>query len=326
MKAVRLAEARRLELVEMDRPEPGPGEALLRIEACGVCGSDLTSFKLGLSSGVLGHEVAATVEVGADGFSPGDLVTIDPKLPCGECAECRAGRENRCIDTLTKQTFEPGGFAEWAVAPASILTRLPDGLAPEVGALAEPLSVAVHAVAQARVQPGGTVLVSGLGSIGLLTVVALKAAGAGTILAVEPSPERRELGEMLGATRTAASAGEALSQFDRVATLIECSGRGEALARAIDLTAGGGRIVLAGIPVAEVTFVPVFLITREITLTGSICATRDEFAEAVALLPSHPELADITQPRLGLDDVPAAFEAIAEGHVYPGKPLVTPRI
>lgn len=324
MRAVALAEAHRLELVELDRPQPGADEVLLRIEACGICGSDLSSYKLGLSSGVLGHEVAARVETAAGGFAAGELVTIDPKLPCGACEDCRAGRENRCVDALTRQSFRPGGFSEWAVAPAQILSRVPDGVPPAVAALTEPLSVAVHAANQAQVPPGGTVLVSGLGSIGMLAVVALKAAGAGRILAVEPSPERRELGELLGVAESAANAGEALRRFDRVPAVVECSGRPEALARAIDLTGPGGRIVLAGIPVAEVTFVPVFLITREIVLTGSITSTRAEFARALDLLPQHPELESIVTPRLGLHEVPEAFGRIADGHVYPGKPVVVP--
>lgn len=318
MRAVSLTEAHRLELVEIQRPEPEPGEVLLHIEACGICGSDLTSYKLGLFTGVMGHEVAARVE------GTGQLVTIDPKLPCGSCADCLSGHENRCIATLTAQTFRPGGFTEWAVAPASILSPVPAGVPAEVGALTEPLAVAVHAASQAQVVPGGTVLVSGLGSIGLLAVVALKAAGAGRILAVEPSAERRELGELLGVAESAATAGEALRRFDRLPAVVECSGRPEALAAAINLTDSGGRIVLAGIPVAEVTFVPVFLITREIELTGSITSTRAEFARALELLPRHPELASIVAPRLRLEDVPDAFAQMAAGHVHPGKPMVVP--
>lgn len=305
-----------MEVVDIEPPEPRAGEVLVHIEACGICGSDLTSYKLGLFAGVLGHEVAARVD------GTGELVTIDPKLPCGTCADCAGGHENRCLATLTGESFRPGGFAELAVAPESILSRVPPGVPAEVAALTEPLSVAVHAVNQAQLEPGETVLVSGLGSIGLLAVVALRAAGAGRILAVEPSAERRELGGLLGVAESAASAGEALRRFDRVPVVVECSGRPEALGRAIELTDAGGRIVLAGIPVAEVTFVPVFLITREIVLTGSITSTRAEFAQALQLLPEHPELASIVSPRLRLDEVPDAFEQMAAGHVFPGKPIV----
>src|SRR5579872_597140 len=161
-----------MRLVELDRPEPGEDEVLLRVVACGVCGSDVSSYKLGLSAGVMGHEIAARLEPG------GQLVTIDPKAPCGDCEECASGHENRCIDTLTKGVLRPGGYAEWLVAPRKVVHEVSGGLAPEVAALTEPLSVAVHAVARSEIRPGTPALVVGLGSIGLLTAVALKEAGA----------------------------------------------------------------------------------------------------------------------------------------------------
>src|SRR5438270_6191369 len=201
MRAVELARAHEMHLVEMEKPEPGPGEVLVRIEACGVCGSDVSAYKLGLWSGVMGHEIGATVEAlgaGVEGLAPGDAVAINPKLPCGECADCRSGHENRCIDTLTKPVLRPGGYAEWLAAPVKLVALLPDGLPADLGALAEPLSVAVHAAGRAEVRPGGPAMVVGLGSIGLLTVVAVKAAGAGPIYAIEPNAARRELGLSLG--------------------------------------------------------------------------------------------------------------------------------
>lgn len=304
-----------MRLVELDRPEPGPDEVLLQVVACGVCGSDVSSYKLGLSAGVLGHEIAGRI----DGTGP--LATIDPKLPCGECADCRAGHENRCIDTLTKGTIRPGGYAEWLVAPRRLVFELPPGVAPEVAALAEPLSVAVHAVARSEIAAGAPALVVGLGSIGLLTVVALRAAGAGEIYAVEPHPARRELGLALGVKQVVGSAGEARTRLDRVATVIECSGRPDALQGAVDMADSGGTVVLAGIAVAEVTFVPVFLVTRELRLLGSITSTHADFRRALELLPEHPELGGISTP-FTLAALPALFERLAAGDLPPAKPLL----
>jgi threonine dehydrogenase-like Zn-dependent dehydrogenase len=315
MKAVELVEAHEMRLVEIDRPEPAEGELLLRVEACGVCGSDVSSYKLGLGAGVMGHEIAARIE------ATGALTTIDPKLPCGECADCRSGHENRCIDTLTKGTIRPGGYAEWLVAPRDLVFEVPAGVAPQVAALAEPLSVAVHAVGRSEIAPGSPALVVGLGSIGLLTVVALRAAGAGDIYAIEPNPARRELGVHLGVKQVAGSAGEARTRLDRVPTVIECSGRPDALQSAIDMADSGGTIVLAGIAVAEVTFVPVFLVTRELRVLGSITATHADFRRALELLPEHPELADISTP-FTLQELPALFERIANGDLPPAKPLL----
>ncbi len=327
MRAVSLAEAHRLELVELDRPEPGPGELLVRVEACGLCGSDLSTYKLGLGSGVLGHEIGGVVEElgdGVTGFATGDRVCLDPKIPCGACADCLSGHENRCIDTLTGQSFRPGGYAEWLVAPARILAHIPDGVPTEVGALAEPLSVAVHAVGRTRLRPGEPALVVGLGSIGMLTVIALRAAGAGPIFAIEPLEERRALGIELGVERAVASAGAARTSLDRVPVVVEASGRPEAVQIAIDMADSGGRVAMAGIAVAEVPMVPVFLITRELELLGSICATRDEFMEAVSLLPAFPELAAIISTRLRLADLPGAFASLAEGHYVGGKAIAVP--
>lgn len=316
MRAVELVEAHEMRLVELDQPEPGPGEVLLRVEACGVCGSDVSSYKLGLSSGVMGHEIAGRLEGGA-------LAAIDPKVPCGQCEDCRSGHENRCIDTLTKPVLRPGGYAEWLVAPRELVYELPPQVPPQVGALAEPLSVAVHAVSRSEIKAGTPALVVGLGSIGLLTVVALRAAGAAPILAVEPNAARRALGERLGVERVVASAGQARTGLDRVPVVIECSGRPDALQTAIDMADSGGTVVLAGIAVAEVTLTPVFLITRELRVVGSITATHDDFRRAVELLPQHPELAEITTP-VGLEELPELFERLAAGEVPPAKPLVVP--
>jgi (R,R)-butanediol dehydrogenase / meso-butanediol dehydrogenase / diacetyl reductase len=315
VKAVQLVEAHQMQLVELGRPEPDEGQVLLRVEACGVCGSDVSAYKLGLGAGVLGHEIAARVE------ATGALATIDPKLPCGECADCRSGHENRCIDTLTKPTIWPGGYSEWLVAPRELVFELPAGTAPEVAALAEPLSVAIHAAARSEISAGSPALVVGLGSIGLLTVVALRAAGAGDIYAIEPNPARRELGLHLGVKEVVGTAGEARTRLDRVPTVIECSGRPDALQGAIDMADSGGTVVLAGIAVAEVTFVPVFLITRELRVLGSITATHADFRRALELLPLHPELADISTP-FTLEELPALFERLASGDLPPAKPLL----
>ena len=317
MRAVELVEAHEMRLAELERPEPGDGEVLLRVLACGVCGSDVSSYKLGLSSGVMGHEIAARLEPG------GQLVTIDPKQPCGHCEECRSGHENRCIDTLTKGVLRPGGYAEWLVAPRNLAHEVPAGLEPEVAALAEPLSVAVHAVARSEIRPGAPALVVGLGSIGLLTVVALKEAGAGPILAVEPHPERRELGALLGVEHIVGSAGEARTRLDRVPVVIECSGRPEALQTALDMADAGGTVVLAGIAVAEVTITPVFLITRELRVLGSITSTYADFDRAVEMLPRHPGLAGIGMP-VRLEELPDLFSRLAAGDVPGRKPIVVP--
>lgn len=328
MRAVSLVEAERLQVVEMPAPEAAAGEVLIRVWACGICGSDLTSYKRGLFIGVPGHEVAGVVEsvgTGVEGWQPGDRAVLQPGGGCGECDQCRAGDYHRCIESLTGSgTTRPGGYAELMAARASRLRRLPEGLAPEVACLAEPLSVALHGIRRVGLKAGEDAMVLGLGSIGLLSVAALRWLGAGRVFGVDPVEIRRELATGLGADSVFARSTEARAAVDGTPLVLECSGRPEAIQQAIDLALHGGRVVLLGIALAEVTVVPVFWITREITVTGSINSQFEDFEAALRLLAARPEVANIVTKRVGLGEVPATFEEL----LHPagvGKVVIDPR-
>lgn len=328
MRAVSLVEAERLEVVEMPAPEAEAGEVLIRVWACGICGSDLTSYKRGLFIGVPGHEVAGVVEsvgTGVEGWQPGDRAVLQPGGGCGECDQCRAGDYHRCIESLTGSgTTRPGGYAELMAARADRLRRLPEGLAPEVACLAEPLSVALHGIRRVGLKAGEDAMVLGLGSIGLLSVAALRWLGAGRVFGVDPVEIRRELATGLGADSVFARSTEVRAAADGAPLVLECSGRPEAIQQAIDLALHGGRVVLLGIALAEVTVVPVFWITREITVTGSINSQFEDFEEALRLLAARPEVANIVTRRVGLGEVPATFEEL----LHPagvGKVVIDPR-
>jgi threonine dehydrogenase-like Zn-dependent dehydrogenase len=328
VRAVSLVEAERLEVVEMPAPEAAAGEVLIRVWACGICGSDLTSYKRGLFIGVPGHEVAGVVEsvgAGVDGWQPGDGAVLQPGGGCGECDQCRAGDYHRCIESLTGSgTTRPGGYAELMAARASRLRRLPEGLAPEVACLAEPLSVALHGIRRGGLTAGEDAMVLGLGSIGLLSVAALRWLGAGRVFGIDPVEIRRELASGLGADSVFARSTEARAAVDGAPLVLECSGRPEAIQQAIDLALHGGRVVLLGIAVAEVTVVPVFWITREITVAGSINSQFEDFEEALGLLAARPKVANIVTKRVGLGEVPSTFEEL----LHPagvGKVVIDPR-
>src|ERR1700692_3790168 len=181
MRAVKLLETHHLELVQIPAPEAAPGEVVIRVEGCGICGSDLTSYKVGLfTDTVPGHEIAGIIDSVGDGVVGGGArapAGLDPKIPWGVCDDCRKGASYRCAMALTAGIgfARDGGFAELVAAPASLLHRLPAALALEHACLVEPLSVAIHAVDRARLQPDDPVVVIGLGSIGLLTVATLRA-------------------------------------------------------------------------------------------------------------------------------------------------------
>src|SRR5580700_1292389 len=247
MRAVRLVEAHHLELVDLAAPEPMPGEVVLRVDGCGICGSDLTSYKVGLfTDAVPGHELAGVVNSvgdGVTGWAAGDTAVVDPKLPCRVCDDCRAGASYRCAMALTAGIgfARDGGFAELVAVPSSQLYRLPPGLALEHACLVEPLSVAIHGVERTRLHAGDAAVVIGLGPIGLFTVATLHARGIGPIIGVDPVSDRRNLALDLGAATVVAELREVRSHVGPTRAVIECSGYAPLLHAAADLVAPGGR-------------------------------------------------------------------------------------
>ena len=217
-------------------PVPGPGEVLVQIRTVGICGSDVHWYADGKLGGatvteplVLGHEAAGVVaQVGPDvtALSPGDRVCLEPGVPCGKCDYCRSGRYNVCrgvrfLGTPRGGTVH-GAFREYVTHPAAYTFKLPEGVDLESGALVEPFSIGIHSCRQAGVTLGQRVLIYGAGPIGLATLLAARAAGAGEVWVTEPREDRLELARNLGAT-TAVSSSEDVpsSAFDVV---FECAG------------------------------------------------------------------------------------------------------
>lgn len=314
MQAVRLTGPRRLDLIELPDPEPGEGEAVLRVSACGICGSDLSCYKTGLYSGsVLGHEFAGVVETvgpGVDGFSAGQQVLVDPKTPCGRCADCAGGAEYRCAVGLTTGPggTRDGALAELVAVPVSCFHPMPAGLPIENACLVEPLSVAIHGIERAGgVAAGEDAVVVGLGPIGLLTVAALRAKGAGTITGVDPVEVRRELALKLGADRVGEATPAAPSG---VPLVFECTGLPELLQEATNLAAAGGRVSLLGVPVGESNVMALPWVAREVSVIGSISSSTEDFLEAAELLTREPAIASIITRRISIEEVPEAFETL----------------
>jgi threonine dehydrogenase-like Zn-dependent dehydrogenase len=331
MRAVKLLDAHHLELVELPEPEAAPGEVVLRVDGCGICGSDLTSYKVGLFTGTVpGHEMAGVIDAVGDGVTEwhaGDEAVIDPKIPCGVCDDCRSGAGHRCAMALTAGIgfARDGGFAERVAAPAALLHRVPAGLALEHACLVEPLSVAIHGVERARLHPGDAAVVIGLGSIGLLTVATLRAQAVGPIIGVDPVADRRRLALDLGADAAVAELREVRGVIAPPPAVIECSGYAPLLHAAADLVAPGGRLVLVGVPFGESTVVPLMWVTREIEIVGSIASDGADFDASLQMLTADPGIARIVTRRASLADLPEVFEELlspASG----GKVVVDPRL
>ncbi|HVC41761.1 MAG TPA: alcohol dehydrogenase catalytic domain-containing protein [Candidatus Saccharimonadales bacterium] len=316
MRAVRLVEAHRLELVDIPAPEAMPGEVVIRVDGCGICGSDLTSYKVGLfTDAVPGHELAGVIDSvgdGVTGWAHGASAVVDPKLPCGACEDCRSGASYRCAMALTAGIgfARDGGFAEFVAVPAPLLHRLPAGIALEHACLVEPLSVAIHGVDRARLRPGEPVVVVGLGPIGLFTVATLHARGIGPIVGVDPVEDRRRLALDLGAATAVAELREVRGHIPPVPAVIECSGYAPLLHAAADLVAPGGRLVLVGVPFGEATVIPLMWVTREIEIIGSIASNADDFAVSLEMLTADPGIARVATRRASLAQVPEVFEEL----------------
>jgi (R,R)-butanediol dehydrogenase/meso-butanediol dehydrogenase/diacetyl reductase len=316
MRAVRLVAAHEFELVELPDPQPGPGEVVVRVDGCGICGSDLSSYKVGLfTDAVPGHEFSGVITAVGDGagsWNAGDATVVDPKMPCGVCDDCRAGAAHRCAIALTAGLgfARDGGFAELVLAPANLLHRLPDSLSLRDACLVEPLSIAVHGVERARPHAGGPAFVIGLGPIGLFTVAVLRKRGFDPIIGVDPVADRRKLALDLGATNTMTSMHEVRSTIEPAPVVFECSGRAELLHTAADLVAPGGVLVMLGVPFGEAQVAPLMWVTREITIVGSIASSEADFRESIDLLAADPSLARIVTRRIALAEVPSAFEEL----------------
>ncbi|MBI4493038.1 MAG: alcohol dehydrogenase catalytic domain-containing protein [Chloroflexi bacterium] len=277
-------------------PTPSGDEVLVRVAACGLCGTDLhlVDGSLGLYQPprILGHEVAGTVEaVGPQvrHLRPGDGVALDTTISCGACFYCREARPFLCPHR--QAVF--GGLAEYLALPERQAYRLPRSLPLEAGVLAEPLSCCLHALELAQVRPGGTVAVLGAGPMSLLLLQVVRLSGASVRLATSRDSARRALALRMGATHVVDPRAESLLERALEATdglgvdsVFEAAGTLETVEQALALPRRGGTVVLVGLlpQDARLSLSPYDLVVRELTLRGAFVRAL-EFQRAVALLP-----------------------------------------
>ena len=304
MKSLLLSEYSHLEIADLPVPALGANEVLLKVEACGICGSDVHGYD-GTSGRrippiVMGHEAAGTVAAlgsGVTDFAVGDRVTFDSTVYCGRCAYCARGEVNLCesrqvVGVSCADYRRHGAFAEYVAVPRHILYRLPDAISFPEAAMLEAVSVALHAVRLSPMQDAKTALVIGAGMIGLLTMQAAKAAGCERVMIADVDASRLQLAERVGADDTLLASGDALvaeilrrTGGQGVDVVFEAVGRNETVAAAIDCVRKGGAVTLIGNIAAEVTLPLQKVVTRQVRLQGS-CASAGEYPEAIALIAS----------------------------------------
>jgi L-iditol 2-dehydrogenase len=304
MKSLILKDYLQFELADMPKPQPGPGEVLIRVAACGICGSDVHGFD-GTSGRrippiVMGHEAAglvAAVGAGVTQFKAGDRVTFDSTVYCGECVFCRRGEVNLCdrrevIGVSCGDYRRHGAFAEYIAVPERILYDLPDAMSFPEAAMLEAVSVALHAVRVTGAIEGQNALVIGAGMIGLLTMQAARAAGAARVLIADIDETRLNLARSLGVDEAFKLSGadltrEVLGQTDGFGAdvVLEAVGRNETIATAIDCVRKGGTVTLIGNITPKVEIHLQRVVSRQIRLQGT-AASAGEYPEAIKLVAS----------------------------------------
>lgn len=303
MKALLLSKYRELEIVEVPTPAVEAGEVLIRVGACGICGSDVHGYDG--SSGrrippiVMGHEAAgrvAAVGTGVTGLAEGDRVTFDSTIYCGACGFCKRGEVNLCdnrqvLGVSCGDYSRAGAFAEYVTVPARVVYKLPDSISFAEAAMLEAVAVAIHAVSLAKVSAESTVLVVGAGTIGVLILQALRACGCKRVFVSDVDATRLKMAKELGAEDVLFAKEDTAAQILQrtggvgVDVALEAVGRNETVNAAIASTRKGGTVVLVGNISPEVTLPLQKVVTREIRLQGS-CASAGEYPEAIALMAS----------------------------------------
>jgi L-iditol 2-dehydrogenase len=339
MKAVRLEKVGGIALREVARPSIKPDELLLRIEACGICGTDRHLFhgEFPCTPPVTpGHEFSGIVEaVGGEvsGFAVGDRVTGDPNIACHRCAHCQAGRVNLCSNLSAIGIHRDGGFAEYVALPYKQAFSLPADLNPAHGAFCEPLGCCLHAIDLGQIRPGSTVAVLGGGVIGLLTVQLARLAGASTIILSTRQASRRKLAEALGATATIdasianlieAVVGPGGLTPGGVDVVFECAGVRETVEQSMRLARAGGTVVIVGVTPQglKAQFEPFDLLFRELRVFGSFLNPFTHRRAAELIASGAIELDQLISRQVSLEEAPAVIASPpAAGEV---KVLVVP--
>ena len=329
-----LTEYKKLELTDVPEPSAGRNDVLIRVRACGICGSDVHGFDG--SSGrripplIMGHEAAGVVErigEGVERFVPGDRVTFDSMVSCGNCVFCLQGKSNLCderriLGVSCEEYRQHGAFAELLSVPQQIVYRIPADLSFEHAAMVEPVSVAVHAVNLTPLELGQTALVVGCGTIGLLCVQALRAAGCSVIYAADPDGTRRERALRCGADDAIDPESVDLPAVVMARTggygahiAMEAVGASDAVGAAIAAVRKGGVVTLVGNVTANIDFPLQSVVTREVQLIGT-CGSSGEYPQCLELM---------SRQIIKVDSLITATEPLAKGpmwfeRLYAGQP------
>jgi (R,R)-butanediol dehydrogenase/meso-butanediol dehydrogenase/diacetyl reductase len=316
-----------LELAELPDPTAGPGEIVLRVKNCGICGSDLhaagsASVKLPPGT-IMGHEFAgviAEIGDGVSGFAPGDAVAAMSYLACSECEMCRAGMGVRCSRMrLVGFGDVPGAYAEFIKTRPGSVFKMPRGMSFRAGATVEPLVVGLHGLRRARFQAGETCVIMGGGPIGMVTLIWARFGGARAIVISELVMERRELALKMGADAAVDprmhSPAAAMARLTGAGpdVVFDCIGASGTMAQAISYAPRGGRVTVIGVSNEDDGFPPGLAMSKELDLHFSLGIEPGEVETVVAVLASgRISTEPMITHTVGLEELPRAFNALRQ--------------
>ncbi|WP_380874752.1 Zn-dependent alcohol dehydrogenase [Sphingomonas sp. DBB INV C78] len=341
MRAAFFREAGRpLDIGTMADPTPAPEDVVIAVQRAGICGSDLhiTQYGFAPSGTVLGHEFAGEIVALGSGvagdWKVGDRVTALPIHACGECDACGHDLKALCSSNVFTGTSltKPGAYAEYVTARGTMLQRLPAGVSFEQGAMVEPLAVAHHAVAMARIEKGAAVLVIGAGPIGAAATLFARLAGAGHVIVSERSEVRRQRALEVGATAVVDPVAENLGErFRAIAgrapeVVLECVGMPGLIQEGLSVAGVRARMVVVGVCFGEDRFQPLTAIGKEASIHFSQCYDEQDFETVIGLLASgKADARPLHTQTIGFAALPETFEALrtAMGQC---KVLIDPRM
>jgi (R,R)-butanediol dehydrogenase/meso-butanediol dehydrogenase/diacetyl reductase len=326
---------RQTAIEEREVRKVGPTDAVVKVDYCGICGSDLHGWSAAGAvyeyGTLMGHEATGTVEeVGPEvsKLKPGDRVAINGFTPCGECVACRNSIPNACVNNMIRTIGQTpvldGAFADYIWLPDVDVTavKMPEELSSEEGAFTEPAATVVHAIRISRFQVGDTVAVVGAGPIGLLCVSALQAAGAGRVIVSQSPGARADLAMQFGADAVINPRDEKNPVGEQIRALtdggadivIECAGSPPALQQSIDMARPGGQVILVGVNERPTPITPTSLMFGEIDIKGSLAWDHKDFRIAVDFMASgQVDVKPLISDTIALADIQAqGFERLKE--------------
>ena len=310
-----------LQTVEIPDPEPLDGELLIKITACGICGSDLhLSDALDFPGIVLGHEFAGeVVETGpnVDGWNVGDRLAAFPLMGCGTCKYCVAGAVSKCATAHQLGLQRPGGFAQYTTLAATSAFRIPDSLDDHCGALVEPLAVAHHALEATHRDPSAPVLIIGGGPVGAAVALWARHLGSREVIVSDPVAQRRALAEQVGATATIdPSTTDVAAEFARIVgrapeVVIECVGITGMIQHAFEVAAIDAAVTIVGVCMTADEITPLAALQKELAAKFVLYYRKSDFAASIAALASgalRPNA--LITGSISLDELPDRFQSL----------------